>query len=99
MSHYARLRRQPTTFRQFTGLSVEEFDTLVGEVRPVLVARKANACRSKPRRRKEGGGRKAALPLADRLFVTLTYYRVYVTQAFLGGLIGVDAGTICRWVG
>ncbi len=99
MSHYARLRRKPTTFRQFTGLSVEEFDKLLAELRPVLAARKAKARRSKPRRRKAGGGRKTKLPLADRLFVTLTYYRVYVTQAFLGGLFGVDAGTVCRWVG
>jgi hypothetical protein len=98
MSQYPRLRRKPTTFRQFTGLTVFEFDNLLGELRPILAARKAKARRSKPRRRKEGGGRKTALPLADRLFVTLTYYRVYVTQAFLGGLFGVDAGTVCRWV-
>lgn len=96
MSHYTRLCRKPTAFRQFTGLTVEEFDKLLAEVRPALAGRKAR--RSTPRRRKAGGGRKTALPLPDRLFVTLTYYRVYVTQAFLGGLFGVDAGTVCRWV-
>lgn len=98
MPHYQRLRRTPTTFRQFTGLSVAEFDKLLAELEPALAERAARKRRSKLRQRKTGGGRKAKLPLADRLFVVLTYYRAYVTQAFLGGLFGVDAGTVCRWV-
>jgi hypothetical protein len=98
MPHYQCLRRKPATFRQFTGLSVDEFDKLLAELGPALAERAARKRRSKPRKRKAGGGRKAKLPLADRLFAVLTYYRVYVTQAFLGGLFGVDAGTVCRWV-
>lgn len=96
MDHYARLRRKPSTFRQFTGLTVVEFDKLLAQLEPALAARQAKARRS--RRRKVGAGRKPKLAVADRLFVTLVYYRVYVSQAFLGGLFGVDAGTVCRLV-
>lgn len=98
MDHYARLRLKPSTFRQFTGLTVVEFDKLLAELEPAMSARRAKARRAKPRRRRAGAGRKPALAVAGRLFVTLTYYRVYVSQAFLGGLFGVDAGTVCRWV-
>jgi DDE superfamily endonuclease/Helix-turn-helix of DDE superfamily endonuclease len=98
MDHYARLRRKPSTFRQFTGLTVVEFDKLLAQLEPALVARQAKARRARSRKRKVGAGRKPKLAVADRLFVTLVYYRVYVAQAFLGGLFGVDAGTVCRLV-
>ena len=98
MDHYTRLRRKPSTFRQFTGLTVVEFDKLLAQLEPAFAARQAKARRSRPRKRKVGAGRKPKLAVADRLFVTLVYYRVYVSQAFLGGLFGVDAGTICRLI-
>lgn len=98
MDHYTRLRRTPSTFRQFTGLTVVEFDKLLAQLEPALAARQAKARRARSPKRKAGAGRKSKLAVADRLFVTLIYYRVYVSQAFLGGLFGVDAGTVCRLV-
>jgi hypothetical protein len=77
---------------------VVEFDKLLAQLEPAFAARQAKARRSRPRKRKVGAGRKPKLAVADRLFVTLVYYRVYVSQAFLGGLFGVDAGTICRLI-
>jgi hypothetical protein len=91
-----RLRKKPTTFRQFTGLTVAAFDTLCDELEPVLAERRAKAQRRRPRRRKPGAGRKPKLGSDDRLLLVLMYYRVYVTQVVLGGLFGVDAGTACR---
>jgi len=96
MTLYARLRKKPTTFRQFTGLTVAAFDTLRDELEPALAARKAKGLTRRPRRRKPGAGRKPKLGPDDRLLLVLMYYRVYVTQAVLGGLFGVDAGTACR---
>src|SRR3954470_35150 len=95
MTLYHRLRTKPTTFRQFTGLTVAAFVRLQADLAPVLAARRAKA-RRQPRRRKPGAGRKPALGPDDRLLLVLMYYRVYVTQAVLGGLFGVDAGTACR---
>lgn len=96
--HYDRLRHKPSTFRQFTGLTVVEFDKLRAQLEPALAARVAKARRARSPKRKAGAGRKPKLAVADRLFVTLVYDRVYVSQAFLGGLFGVDAGTVCRVV-
>lgn len=91
-----RLRRKPATFRQFTGLTVPEFDRLRDELETVLAARAAKARARRPRRRQPGAGRKPKLGPDDRLLLVLMYYRIYVTQAVLGGLFGVDAGTACR---
>jgi hypothetical protein len=96
MSLYECLRKKPTTFRQFTGLTVAAFDALRDELEPVLAARTAKARSRRPRRRKPGAGRKPKLGPDDRLLLVLVYYRVYVTQVVLGGLFGVDAGTACR---
>jgi hypothetical protein len=96
MNLYERLRKKPTTFRQFTGLTVAAFDTLRDELEPVLAVRKAKAQSRRPRQRKPGAGRKPKLGSDDRLLLVLMYYRVYVTQVVLGGLFGVDAGTACR---
>ena len=98
MNLYARLRKKPTTFRQFTGLTVAAFDQLRAELEPVLAARRAKAQSRRPRRRKPGAGRKPKLGPDDRLLLVLMYYRVYVTQVVLGGLFGVDAGTACRTI-
>ena len=96
MDLYERLRKKPTTFRQFTGLTVPAFDALRDELEPVLAERKVKARNRRPRRRKPGAGRKPKLGPDDRLLLVLMYYRMYVTQVVLGGLFGVDAGTACR---
>jgi hypothetical protein len=45
-----------------------------------------------------GAGPKPKLGLADRLLVTLIYYRTYLSQEVLGTLFGVDKGTVSRAV-
>lgn len=91
-----RLKAKPTTFRHLTGLSVVEFDRLLADVTAADQVRKA---RPRPhRRRRPGAGRKHVLALADRLLLTLIYYRTYVSQDFLGVLFGIDKGTACRTI-
>jgi hypothetical protein len=98
MTNYEKLLRTPSFFRMFTGLSAGEFDKLLADVEPLWLARKAKQSASRPRRRKPGAGRKAKLRLADRLLLTLLYYRAYITQEFVGFLFGVDKGTVSRKV-
>jgi hypothetical protein len=96
MTNYEKLRRKRSLFRLFTGLSAGEFDKLVSDLEPVWRARKAKRSAHRPRQRKPGAGRKAKLLLADRLLMTLLYYRTSVTQEFVGFLFGVDKGTVSR---
>ena len=98
MTNYEKLRRKPSSFRMFTGLSAVEFDKLVADLEPVWLARKAKRSARRPRHRKPGAGRKAKLLLTDRLLLVLLYYRAYVTQEFVGFLFGVDKGTVSRSV-
>ncbi|HEY1190628.1 MAG TPA: transposase family protein [Gemmata sp.] len=98
MTNYEKLRRKPLLFRMFTGLSAAAFDALVADLEPVWLARKATRGARRPRQRKPGAGRKVKLAFADRVLVVLLYYRVYVTQEFVGFLFGVDKGTVSREV-
>ena len=98
MTNYEKLRRKPLLFRMFTGLSADEFDQLVADLEPVWLARKAKRSAGRRRQRKPGAGRKVKLAFADRLLLTLLYYRAYVTQEFVGFLFGVDKGTVSREV-
>jgi hypothetical protein len=96
MTNYEKLLRKPSLFRMFTGLSIDEFDRLVADLEPVSFARAAKRSARRPRQRKPGAGRKVKLSLADRVLLTLLYYRTYVTQEFVGFLFGVDKGTVSR---
>lgn len=98
MTNYEKLLRKPSLFRMFTGLSVDEFVKLVADLEPVSLARAAKRSARRPRQRKPGAGRKVKLSLADRVLLTLLYYRTYVTQEFVGFLFGVDKGTVSRKV-
>jgi len=96
MTSHEKLCRKPLFFRMFTGLSAVAFDTLVSNLEPVWLARKAKHSARRHRGRKPGAGRKAKIPFADRVLMTLLYYRTYVTQEFVGFLFGVDKGTVSR---
>ncbi len=96
MTNHEKLRQKPLLFRMFTGLSAVEFDTLVSDLEPVWRARKAKRTARRRRQRKPGAGRKVKLVFTDRLLMVLLYYRVYVTQEFVGFLFGVDKGTVSR---
>jgi hypothetical protein len=98
MTNYAKLHQKPLLFRMFTGLSAAEFDQLVADLEPVWLARKAKRAARRPRQRKPGAGRSVKLLFTDRLLMVLLYYRVYVTQEFVGFLFGVDKGTVSREV-
>jgi hypothetical protein len=96
MDAYERLKRKPSSFRLLTGLTLEEFDKLLGELEAAWNAQREKRQRSRRRQRRPGAGRKPKLALANRLVLVLIYYRTYVTQDFLGFLFGIDKGTACR---
>ena len=91
-----RLRRKPRHFQNFTGLTIEAFDRLVQEVEPAY-AQHLQAQRERDgRHRSVGGGRRFALPVADRLLLGLVYLRLYVSQSLLSYLFGLDESNISR---
>lgn len=89
----AQLKKRPRHFQNFTGLEVEQFETLVEALR-MAVAGELQA--QSTRQRAVGGGRKAKLELEDQLLVALMYYRLYLTQLLLGYLFDLDDSNVSR---
>lgn len=96
MSHTRRLRRNPGTFRQLTGITPAVFDRLLAELEPRHRQAEAKRQARRPRQRKPGAGPKHTLDLADRLLMLLMYYRTYTTHAVLGFLFGLDDSNVGR---
>jgi hypothetical protein len=96
MSHTDRLKRCPAAFRRLTGITPAAFDDLLAELTPRYERADARRKDRPGRKRRPGGGRRHALPLADRLLMLLIYYRTYVTHAFLGFLFGLDDSAVGR---
>ena len=91
------LKKKPKHFQNFTGISIEEFETLVEAVKKEMDQKKESS--TKTRQRAVGGGRKAALTVEIQVLVMLMYYRLYVTQLLLGYLFDLDDSNISRLIG
>jgi len=98
IAQYAHLRRHPAVFRALTGLTLAEFDRLLGRLRPHYeTAEYQRHCRPQ-RQRAIGAGRVFVLDPRDQLLVTLVWLRRYPTHAVLGWLFGVSDSTTVRIV-
>lgn len=96
MLNFESLAKQPTHFRNFTGLSTEEARKLVKLMQPDWQRQRAENLKI-DRKRSIGGGRKLDIPeFADRMLVFLIYAKVYPTYLFLEYLFGVDQSNICH---
>jgi hypothetical protein len=96
MMTVARLRRKPRHFHAFTGLTPVEFDRLLLELEPAYHAHHQERHERPDRQRAFGGGRRGALPLAERLLMGLVSLRLYVSQGMLSYLFDLDESNISR---
>jgi hypothetical protein len=88
----------PKTFSLLTGLTPGQFKLLVEQVEPLFweddAARRAKRVK---RLRRTGAGKQLELSVAEMTFMLLLYYRTYITHVFLGFLMDVDDGNVCRY--
>ena len=77
-------RQQPEWVSVFTGLTVRQFDKLVGVVA---------ACGGQ----QTGTGRRWGLSLADRVLLVAVYYRTNLTYRQVALLFGVSKGAVASW--
>lgn len=84
--------------RALTGMSAEEFTTLLTEFENQLIRFRQKAYRSNPnRQRRPGGGKKGFLKTpADKLFFILSYYKYYPTYDVLAFLYACDRSAACK---
>ena len=85
---YAKVQSYPKTFIRLFGISVQEFDLILSQVRPEWESQIIG--------RYKRPGRDYKLDLADMILMLLLYYRCYTTQLFIGFLFGVDDSRVCR---
>ena len=80
---YAHLHlSKPDVFKRLSGVSFETFSLMCDVLAQQLPSR----------------GRKARLPLEDRLLMVLSYWREYRTLAHIGMTYGVSEACVCRTV-
>jgi transposase len=97
MLTYKGLSTKPVAFRSMTGLSVEEFQSLLGRVRPHYETLVAKRMYRPERRRGPGGGLKSRHDLTERLLMTMVWLRLYLTCDALGAMFEVDKSTASRF--
>jgi hypothetical protein len=66
----ARLRQRPKSFRRLSGLGVEKFEDLLGQLQPLFEEAKRKRLARPNRQHAIDGGRNYDLPLEDRLLLT-----------------------------
>ena len=93
---YAFAQKDPEGFRSLTGLSVEEFEELLHEIEEEYEEAEEERLDRPDRQRQRGAGGPFRLPLCDRLLLTLTWLRVYLSYAALGLLFGLHKSNVCR---
>ena len=91
------LSKKPSTFKGFTGVTIVEFEELLGKVMPVWEKRERERLERPNRQRAIGGGRKPVLDLREQLLLTLVWLRLYMTTEALGYLFGIDKSTVSRY--
>jgi hypothetical protein len=93
-----RFQRRPRTFRAMTGLSKEKYTELYKELVPLYEKSELKRLSNSKRQRKIGGGRKKELLLEDQLMMLLMYYRLYISQEFLGIIFNLHNCNVSRQI-
>ena len=97
MLTYDTLARKPSAFKSMTGLTVDEFEALLVDLRPRYEAARQDERAARPRRRTPGGGAKRRYALREQLLMTLVWLRLYLTCEAVGVLFAVDKSTVSRY--
>jgi hypothetical protein len=96
MLSYATLSRNPSIFRSFTGLEVNEFDAIYSRVGNAHLSFEERRLSRMDRKREIGAGHPFKLSLRDRLLMLLIYYRLYVTSPLLGFLFNLGQTNVLK---
>jgi hypothetical protein len=97
---YEKLSKKPLLFKSFTGLTVQEFDSIYDK--EILKRyekheiQRLSSKRKDVRERSVGAGRPFKLDVKDRFLMLLVYYRLYITYTLAGFLFDLNQSNICR---
>jgi hypothetical protein len=96
MLNYGVLSKSPSHFKNFTGLTIQEFDTLNQQVIANYPAFEATRLARTNRRRAVGAGHPFNLNLSDRLLMLLVYYHLYISSNLMAYLFNLTQSNILK---
>src|SRR4028118_2019982 len=95
---YERLKRFPTVFKSMTGLRVPQFDDLITDMRPRLLAAQQTRLSRPTRARAIGAGHPFDLDPRNQILLTVIWLRLYPIHEVLAYLFGVSDTTVSRTI-
>jgi hypothetical protein len=96
MLNYNALSKNPLHFRNFSGLQLQEFDTLNQKINEKYPAYQQKRLTRKDRKRAIGAGHPFNQSLTDRLLMLLIYYHMYTSSTLLGYLFCVSQTSVLK---
>jgi DDE superfamily endonuclease/Helix-turn-helix of DDE superfamily endonuclease len=97
MKFLEKITRKEARFQRYIGLNLKQLDLLTIKIEALWKIAEYNRLKRPGRKRKVGAGHPYELKtIKDKIITVLLYYKLYVTQEFLGDLIGIDQANISR---
>jgi hypothetical protein len=96
MLNYRALSKNPQHFRNFSGLTIHDFDILNAHITANYQAFEQKRLRRTNRKRAVGAGHPFNLTLTDRLLMLLIYYRLYLSSNLMAYLFSLDQSNILK---
>jgi hypothetical protein len=96
MLNYSALSKNPQHFRNFSGLQIQEFDTLNLKIKEKYTSYEQKRLQRENRKRAIGAGHPYNLSLTDRLLILLIYYHMYTSSTLLGYLFCVSQTSVLK---
>ena len=96
MLNYSVLSKSPSHFKNFSGLTVSEFDTLNSQITANYQAFEQKRLARTDRKRAVGAGHPFNLTLTDRLLLLLVYYHLYLSSNLMAYLFNLTQSNILK---
>lgn len=96
MLTHKKLSKKPKQFLSFTGVTLQQFDTILQDVKKKYRSTEKTRLSKRKRQRKIGAGHPFDLSIEDKLVMLLVYYRLYITCELAGYLFDLDQSNVNR---
>ena len=96
MLNYTVLSKKPEHFRNFSGLTLQEFNTLNQTINEKYPVHEQKRLQRPNRKRNIGAGHPFKQSLTDRLLMLLIYYHLYTSSTLLSYLFGTSQSGVLK---
>lgn len=98
MLNYNILSKKPAYFRNFSGVELDEFNTINQKIKEKYTAYEKKRLSRVDRKRSVGAGHPFKLPLTDRVLMLLVYYHMYPSSTLLSYLFDLSQTSVLKTI-